>query len=228
MKKETALLNIYSNSNIGLYLFTTEKITFCGIKLRKEQQETIERILKTKIVTLSVAGTPYPGLFLLELEEEILAPSIIFDHERQILEKHAGKKVSTIETSETALRNIIGLYKNKAIISKTTEKTIKDYLIKKGIELVEIEHSEFETMGSLMIIGKEKGIIAPVLEDKTLLKLEKFLEIELIETTVNNHGVFLSSGICYNNNGILIGEESLTEEVMDIIEGLSEEDTGKN
>ena len=228
MIKETALLNIYSNSNIGLYLFTTEKITFCGIKLRKEQRETIERILKTKIVTLSVAGTPYPGLFLLELEDEILAPSIIFDHEKKLLEKHSEKKVSTIETSETALRNIVGLHGNKAVVSKITEKTIKDYLIKKGIKLVEIEHSEFDNIGSLMVLGREKGLIAPVLEDKILLKLEKFLEIELIETTVNNHGVFLSSGISHNSNGILIGEDSLTEEVMDITEGLSEEEADQN
>jgi translation initiation factor 6 len=224
MIKDTALLSLYSNSNIGLYLFATNNVTFCGIRLRTEQKETVERILKTKVVTLTVAGIPYPGLFLIELEEEILAPSIIFEHEKKSIEKHTGKKVATIETSETALRNIIALHKGKAIIAKAAEKTIKDSLKGKGISYMEVEHDEFDTIGSLIVTGKERGMIAPVFDSRIAEKIGKFLGLEMIETTINNHGVFLSSGVCHNNSGILIGEESLTEEVMDITAALSEEE----
>ncbi|MFT4309134.1 MAG: hypothetical protein ACMXYL_01455 [Candidatus Woesearchaeota archaeon] len=219
--KETGLLSIHADSNIGLYFFSVGEVLFSGIRLRTEQKRMIERILKVRIVSLSIAGTPYPGLFLIEAKGIILAPSIIFEHEKKKVEKESGLKVLTINTSQTALRNIIGINKEKAIISSNTDKNIIRALHDLGISTLIVEHEEFDNIGSMIIAGNNKGIISPIFEKRTIKKLEKHLSIELIETTVNNRQLFISSGIIHNNNGIIIGQDSITEEVMDITEGLS-------
>ena len=219
--KETGLLSIHADSNIGLYFFSVGEVLFTGIRLRTEQKRMIERILKVRIVSLSIAGTPYPGLFIIEAKGIILAPSIIFENEKKKLEKESGLKVLTIDTSQTALRNIIGLNKEKAIISSNTDNNIIRALHDMGISTLIVEHEEFDNIGSMIIAGHDKGIISPVFDKRTIKKLEKHLSIELIETTVNNRQLFISSGIIHNNNGIIIGQDSITEEVMDITEGLS-------
>ena len=109
----------------------------------------------------------------------------------------------------------------KAIIGDQSEKHIKEVLKNKGIELMEIEHEEFDNIGSLIVTSKNSGIISPVFTERVVKKIEKFLSLELTETTINNRGVFLSSGIVFNEKGILLGEDSLTEEVMDATKSLS-------
>ena len=220
--KDTALLSIHSDSNIGLYFSCTKNAIFIGIKLRKEQKEMAERILGKKIIQTGIAGTPYPGIFLIETEDSILAPSIIFENEKRIIERHSKKKVEAIDTPETALRNIVCLHEKKAVMGKGTDKSIKDHLKRKGYSIMEVKHQDFDNIGSLIMTGKNMGIIAPVFDEKTKRGIEEFFGIGLLETTVNNRGLFISSGIVHSEKGIIIGEDSMTVEVMDVTRALSE------
>lgn len=214
--KEISLFELRSDVNIGLYTKRIGDKLLCGIELTSEARSTVERVLGLEVVQVTVAGTPYPGIFLLDAGDRIIAPHIMYESERETLH-NAGFDVEIWTTFDTALANSICIDGKRAIISKAAHASLGQALEGSGFDVLQLSTGAFEAAGSLIVPGAEKVLVGGELDAKAI---GKFLEKEVVPASVNRGSPFLVSGIIASEKGILIGRESLPLEVMTITEVL--------
>ena len=214
-KRRVILFNLQANPNVGLFIAANDKHAFCGLHLNESQKKSVHNILGCEIIQLSIAGIPYPGIFMLFDEDRIIVPQIIFPGEKRKLEK-LGYKVEILETRHTALRNNIVIHKKKALVSKETDDATKKGLEKLGFEVLRMGVSEFESIGNLIVMEGDSGFAALAFNDNQIMQLKKFFNADIASGTVNNRNLYVSSSIVINSHGILIGSDTMPDEVMDI------------
>lgn len=213
--KDVSLFELGSDANIGLYTKRIGNTLYCGLRLQDDVKATIERILGLNVVHLTVAGTPYPGIFLLEAPGKIIAPHIMYETERETLLKD-GHSVEVWNTFDTALANAVCIDGGKAIISKAAHGSLRDALAASEFDVLELDTGEYEAPGSI-IMPASSVLLGADLDEQAI---SAFLEKPIVRATVNRGSPFLASGIIASEQGILIGRESLPGEVMTITEVL--------
>ena len=213
--KDVSLFDFRSDANIGLYTKRVGDILFCGLRLPAAVRERIERILRVRIVPLTVAGTPYPGVFLLASGQSVIAPHIMYESERESILTE-GLNVEVWNTFDTALANAVCIDEGKAIISNEAHDSLRDALVASEFEVLEIDTREFEAPGSI-IIPAESVLLGADLDTDAI---SSFFGKRIVRATVNRGSPFLASGIVWSEAGILIGKESLPAEVMTLTEVL--------
>ena len=213
--RDVALFDFRGDANIGLYTKRVGDILYCGLRLAKDVRERIERILGVRIVYLTVAGTPYPGVFLLGSRGRVIAPHIMYESERETILAE-GSSVEVWNTFDTALANAVCLSDDKAIISKAAHGSLRDALLASEFDVLELDTGEYEAPGSI-IIPAQSVVVGAELDSEAI---GSFLEKPVVHATINRGSPFIASGVVWSEKGILIGKESLPAEVMTLTEVL--------
>lgn len=216
--KEISLFDLRGDINIGLYCRRIGESLLCGLELKDGTRERIERLLGLRVVTSTVAGTPFPGIFLLDAGDRIIAPHIIYDTEREALLK-AGFNVEVWNAFDTALANAVCLDGDKAIISTAAHASLREALAASEFDILELDLGEYESPGSV-IIPAESVLVGDAIPSEAQAAIGEFLGKQIVPTSVNRGSPFLASGIVWSDQGVLIGKESLPAEVMTITEVL--------
>lgn len=216
--KQVSLFDLRGDVNIGLYCRRAGDALLCGLDLKEETRERIEKLLDVRIVKATVAGTPYAGIFLLDAGDRIIAPHIIYDTERERL-LNEGFNVEVWTTFDTALANAVCLDGTRAIVSTAMHGSLREALAASELEVLELDLGEYESAGSL-IVPAETVLAANVIDDETRSAISGFFHKDVKTASVNRGSPFLASGIVYSEHGVLIGKESLPAEVMTITEVL--------
>lgn len=214
--RDVALFDFNGDANIGLYTKRIADILFCGLRLAESVRTRIEDLLGVRIVHLTVAGTPYPGVFLLAANGKVIAPHIMYESERETILAE-GLNVEVWNTFDTALANAVCLDGEKAIISRAAHQSLRDALVASEYDVLELDTGAYEAPGSI-IIPSTSILTGAELDTEAI---SGFLEKPVVHATINRGSPFLASGVVWSEKGMLIGKESLPAEVMTLTEVLT-------
>jgi translation initiation factor 6 (eIF-6) len=214
--KDVALFDFNGESTIGLYCKRVGDVLICGLRLTDAVRERIERILKVRIIHVTVAGTPYPGIFLLPGEGRIIAPHIMYESEREALLAE-GFAIEMWNTFDTALANAVAIDGTRAIISSAAHASLREALVAAEFDVLELETGAYEAPGSLIVPAQDSVLVGAELDSEAIAQ---FFAKPTVGASVNRGSPFLASGLVWSENGVLIGKESLPGEVMTITEVL--------
>jgi translation initiation factor 6 len=206
--------NIEGNSLVGLYMVPLDDIVFVAPSVSDEQRKTIAEVFQAEVVELTIAGTGLLGIFLATNGAELIVPSIIFDHEEEILKK-SGVSFHIFNTTQTCLGNNIVATKKGALIApgfSKEEKKALEAIFKTPI--LETMMGEATSIGSYIACNDTHGLASYEFSDEQLDSFEKHLGIKMDTGTVNLGATQVHSGIAVNNKGFIIGEQSGGPEVV--------------
>ncbi|VVB75789.1 Translation initiation factor 6 [Candidatus Tiddalikarchaeum anstoanum] len=213
-------IDFYNNPNIGLFFYTTNKITIVPTITPDKLVELIKAELKTKVVMTDVYCTNVDNIFLTGNEEYLFAPTIISPDEKKCLET-SGLKLVLIETTLNALGNNMVFHGNNAIINPHFEKKVVEQLEKLGFNVTKTTIAGIETVGANIVIMGDKALVNPDIKKDEIELVEKGLNLKLDFGTVNNGSKLVKSGLVVNKKGALVSSIMTGAEIMRIEEMLA-------
>jgi len=209
------------NPNIGLFIFANDKICIASKNFREDQLEEIEKTLQVPLYTLPIAGTDLLGLFLAGNNKGIIAPSLMFDYEKEKLKEICAKhkiNLAFLNTELTALGNNLVCNDNGCMGNHEFEKNIKEQI--EGVIEVKVRNgkiADLEIVGSLSLTTNKGCLISEDALDEEIEELETLLKCKVVRGTINSTP-HIRSGLVANSNGFVLSESSLGEEVLHITE----------
>lgn len=202
------------NVNVGLYVFATDKYALIGPEVPKKVASEIEKTLKVKTHTVTVAGTSLLGVFAAGNSKCLLLPKILFESELEAFDK-LKIKYKIIDTKLTALGNNIVSNEKGCLINpdfgKKAEEQIKEAL---KIPVKKAKIADLSIVGALVVHNKKGCLIHRDAEDFEVEMIEKTLGVEAMIGTVNFGSPYVSSGITVNSKGFIIGSLSKGPEIQ--------------
>src|SRR3989338_2589803 len=111
--------NLQGDPNVGLYGFATDRYGICGIR-----NKNLEKVLKVKFHFMPLYGTSLSGLFAAGNSHGIIATKHISKNE--IAHMKSITKVLILDTSYTAVGNLVLMNDNGIIISPLIKKFRKE------------------------------------------------------------------------------------------------------
>lgn len=215
-------LNFFGDCNIGLFGKSCDSFCLISSIIPEEIKRKIEDLLKVRVFSLSIAETEFIGLFLSFNSNGILAPKIVNERERKILENIKNEmeiNLAFLKTKHTAIGNLVICNDNGAIVSKLFRKdekrVIEDCL---DVEAEYCKIAGLDIVGSCGLATNKGCLLHRDSSEKEIEIVEKILKVEVGIGTVNFGSPFVSSGIISNSNGILIGEKTTGAEITRIME----------
>ncbi|MDD9952960.1 MAG: translation initiation factor IF-6 [Candidatus Woesearchaeota archaeon] len=207
-------------SNVGLYGYVTEQYALLGEQLTGKRKEEVTAVLQVPLHHVAIAGTQMPGVFLAGNSHCVLAPGILFEHEREELEK-LKIPVQVLETKHTCLGNNIVCNDHGAVIStdysEEERQTIEAYL---KVPVIKMDVAGLKTPGAVIVLQGEKGVVHRDVTDEEKHELESVLNVTLTQATANMGTPYLNAALLNNTNGFLIGDASGGPEIVHIDEVL--------
>lgn len=213
-------LDFYNNQNIGLFFYTTDKVTIVPAVTPEKTANIIRDELKTKIVMCDVYTTSVNNIFLAGNEEYLFAPNIISADEKKCLES-AGLKLVLIDTTFNALGNNMVFHAKNVLVNPHFEKKVVDQLEKLGFKVTKSTIAGVETVGANAVIINDKALVNPDIKKNELEVLEKGLSVSAEFGTVNNGSNIVKAGIVVNKHGVLVSSVMSGAEIMRIEELMS-------
>ncbi len=223
-------IHIQGNGLVGLYIVPMNDFVIVGPETPEELDATLEEVFKAKVVRTTIVGTSLVGVFLATNGEVLIVPHIIFDHEREVLDK-VGVPYKIIQSNFTCHGNNIVANKHAAIISPEYEenaaKEIKEAL---GTEIYPGTVDLVPSIGSLIVTNDTHALVSHDISDEEFDFIKEKLRVSLDVGTVNMGSTNIHSGIALNNNGFVIGDQSGGPEIVnaDEVLGFLDRENEKN
>ena len=221
MKEDSvALLEFENNPNIGLFMFVNDSIALLGENVSDEKKEQIESVLKVPVYFVSVLGTSLPGVFVAGNEKVLIVPEM-YDYEmdkfKRICEENSLELLVLSDKLNTFGNNLC--VTNEFILSNPhyPESFLKEIENKTDLSVYKVPSKEIPSVGGVCCRVCDRLYVSQELNEKML---EPVLDNIGGVGTVNSGGIFVSSGIVGNKNGVLLGSQSSTVEIQNIVEGL--------
>lgn len=211
-------IDFFNNPNVGLFFYTTDKITIIPSITSKNVRDAIKDELKTKIIECNVYESNVNNIFLSGNNEYLFAPSIISKDELKTLKK-TGLKVVLLDTKLNALGNNLVFKDTNVLVNPKLENSIISQLEGLGFNVFKSSIAKVDTVGANIIIFGEKALINPETTSKELNIITKSLGVECERGTVNNKSNIVKAGVISNKQGILVSR-SMTGPEMMVLEDL--------
>lgn len=213
-------LQIDGNSLVGLYVVALNDIVFVAPSVTDDQRKILGEVFQVPVQELTIAGTGLLGVFMATNGRDVIVPSIIFDHEKEILSK-SGVSYHIFKTVQTCLGNNVVATTTGALISPSftgeEQKALSEML---GVPLQTAMLGEATAIGSYIVCAGERGLASYEFSDEDLDKYELVLGVKLDTGTVNLGSTQIRSGLACNKNGFIIGDQSGGPEVVHADEAL--------
>lgn len=220
MEDHVALLEFENNPNIGLYIFANDKFALVGCEISSKKKKEIESILKVPVHKVTALGTELLGVFLAGNNDLLIIPDV-YEYELKEFESIAKKynlKLITLSHRLNTFGNNLCVTDSIIISNQHYNRDFLKKLEKETkLKTIKLKHDEFSSAGAVCRFVNGK-IYASQELDETHAK--EFIEQIGGVGTINSGGVFVSSGIVGNKNGILLGSQCSTIEIQNILEGL--------
>ncbi len=214
------LFDFKKSPNIGTFVFETNKFSLIPCDTPEYEKKKIEEVLKTPTFKAKIEDTSLLGVYLVGYEDKIVIPAgFKLICEREILNKF-NIRVFEIETEYNALGNNVCLTKHAIITHKRFKelgKALQEIFEK---ELILLNEKEFEVIGSCIKANNYGLLINPEFseESKEKIKILERKNLKIVEGTVNDENIFVSTGLLVNDKGILVGNLTKGEEILKIEE----------
>ena len=221
--KKVALLEFNKNFNVGNFLVTNDKFCLIGENINKIKKNKIEKVLNVPLINMRILNSNFIGIFIFLDNKNLIVSENIFEKEIKDLKKICKKfdvNLNLIKDNENCFGNTICISKNFFILSKLHKKNKRFSELSKKLKkkIIFLEDENFNLAGSLLKVNELGKIFSSQeLDKKDLKKIEKdVLEIG----TINKGSPFISSGVIGNKYGIVIGSNSTTIEIQNIVDNL--------
>ncbi len=211
----------HGNANVGLYGYTHGDTCILGEELSPDLSAALTRELRSTLLQCTIAGTPMPGVFLSGNERILLAPSIIFDHERRALEA-AGLPLTVFPTKHTCLgNNLIATTHGALVNPEFSDEEIRKLSALLGVPVKRIEIAGTNTPGACIVLHGTSGVIHRDAAQHELDMVRATLGLERLErASVNLGSPYLRAGILNSAHGLVVGEQSGGPEVVHLEDSL--------
>ncbi len=215
-------LRIFGNPNIGVYIFTNNKVTLVPEGTQPQVKKVLSDALSTEVLEARVADSRLLGIFIVGNDKAILLPKIARDTEVDQL-KELGLPVKVVFTSFTALGNII-LTNNKVALLHPELSDKEAEMICKELNVVKCVRRSIiniPTVGSVAVINDSNGLFHPDVSENELKTLEELLNIRAGTGTVNFGVGFIKTGLIANNLGAVVGDLTTGPEIMRVMDAFN-------
>lgn len=220
MTKKIILMEIETNPNIGLFIFANDKFALCPKTLKKEQLKVIEETLNVPCYQITINNSDLLGVFLAGNNDLIISPKLSkYEEENlnEICNKHEVNLIQ-IENKLNAFGNLIKLTEKNIIFGNEINTSLKKELEKTTkLKSINIDDTKYIGAGGILFYANQKLIASQELSEDVLNLLQK--ELSAI-TSINSGSEFIASGLIGNKNGIIIGSQSSTIEIQNIVENM--------
>ncbi len=210
-------LRIFGNPNIGVYVFTNNKVTLVPEGVQEEAKRLLRDVLGTDVVETRVADSPLIGVLTAGNDKMVLLPKIARYEELDRL-KEAGVPVRVVQMSFTALGNVI-LTNNRFALLHPEISDVETELVRSELGVLSVRRGAIAkvlTVGSVGVLNDYSGVFHPDVSDDELKTLEGFFNVRVGTATVNFGVGFVKVGLVMNNNGAVVGELTTGPEIMRI------------
>jgi len=213
-----AKLNFQKNPNIGLFSFATDRFCLVSKFAAKKDIDMIKKVLKVDIYKTSVLGTSLIGIFTGGNSNGIVISDRIYKEEIEEMQRNFD--ILVLETKHTAMGNLILTNDTGCIISNKIKKhksEIRDFL---GVEVRVGTIGGMDLVGSLGVSNKNGCMAHKEITDKERKLIEKTLDVNVFEGTINFGNPWIKSGLIVNSNGFLVGDQTSGPEMGTATEAL--------
>ncbi len=215
-----AILQFNGNPAVGLFGVVTEKYLLLGKEVPETNDEQIEEVLGLPIKRITLAGTGLIGVFAHWGNNKLLIPSIVFDHEIEALEE-LEVPYKIIDTELTCLGNNILSSDFAAIINPDfTDEEARLIGEALAVPVKKETICGVEAVGSIGVIGKDKGLFHRDLLPSDAKRLERLFNISITTGSINMGSPYIRSGIILSKKGFIIGATSGGPEITNADEAL--------
>lgn len=219
-KKKISLMEFEGNPNIGIYMFANDKFCLIGLDIAKEKQKEIEKCLNVPVYKTTILNTQLIGIFACGNNDFLIVPQTYTNEEKnlkEICEKHKTKLIIAKEILNTFGNNIC-MSQNKIITNDKYSNSFLEQLQKETkYKIIKIQNPNFDAIGSTFKFLNNKFFISQEYTKEQIKTISK--EIGGIGT-INKGNYFIASGIIGNIYGLIIGTQSSTVEIQNIVESL--------
>lgn len=213
-------LSFQGNSLVGLYILPLSNIVLVGPEVPETSYKELEEIFQAPVHPITIAGTGLIGIFAITDGTILLVPSIIFDHEKEALEK-LGVAYKIITSSLTCLGNNIVLSKKGILVNPSYEDAVISQLSEIfSLPIKSMTLDDIPTIGSFIVHNNSYALVSHDFSDEDIAMLEDFLGLQIGTGTVNLGSTQVRSGLAVNEKGFVIGEMSGGPEVVNADEVL--------
>jgi translation initiation factor 6 len=202
----------YGDPNVGLYGFATDDYCLLGLEPDKKVLSKLEATLNLKIISTTIAGTEFIGLFATGNKSGIVLPKIVEDYEIKKL-KSLDLNLEVIESKETALGNLILCNDKGCLISPSLRRFKKKIVDALGCEVETGTVAGFSIVGSASMTNNNGCLCHIEAKEEEMKKIEELLKVKVDVGTVGYGSPFIRSGIIVNSKGIVFSELSTGSEV---------------
>jgi len=215
-------LRIFGNPNIGVYIFTNNKVTLVPEGTQPQVKKALSDTLSTEVLEAVIADSRLLGIFIAGNDKAILLPKTARDKEVDRL-KELGLPVKVVFTSFTALGNIILTNNRVALIhpelsDKEVEVVCRELNVEKCVRRSIVN---IPTVGSVAVINDNSGLFHPDVNESELKALEELLKIRVGTGTVNFGVGFIKTGLIANNFGAVVGDLTTGPEIMRVMDAFN-------
>lgn len=213
------IINYNGDSNIGIFLRTSENITLVPKNIDKKITEKIEKILKTEIIECKIWDSYLLGIFSCLNSNGLILPKTIFSDEFNFF-KSLDLNIGIIDCDYNAIGNLILCNDYSAIVSplidKESLKIIRDVL---NVEVIVRKIMKNNLVGSMAYVTN-KGILfnRNINEDEAKEISEIFKVKRYGAGSVNMGNIYVSVGLIANSKGIIFGEKTSPYEIQIALE----------
>ncbi len=213
-------IKIFGSSNIGLYLYATNKYLLYHSAVPSKKIDLVVEELEVPSIKLHLTDTLLTAPFIVGNSNGLLVPDVFEDFALEQLKRDVNDldiNLAVVSSKYNALGNIIVANDNGALISPIIpyrlKKLISDVL---DVEVSTITVGRFSYIGSLVVVNNRSGLVAPVVKEDEKEILEDVLNVNLQEGTVNGGAEFIKLGLVVNDYGVVVGEDTSGAELMNI------------
>ena len=212
---------MYGNVNVGVYVFSNNKLALIPKDLPDKVEEVIVNTLQVQTVRTTIFETRVLGIFIAGNDKGILLPYGVSDEEYRIIKSHAselGILVERLPSKFTALGNMILANNKAALVHPEFEdealRVISDVLdvpVEKGTI------ANIPTVGSVASVT-DIGLLAhPDTSEEQLDQLKEFFKVDNADVGTVNFGVsFIRTGLIVNTHGAVVGDLTTGPEIVRI------------
>jgi len=212
---------IYGNVNVGVYIFSNNKLALVPKNVPDRVKEVINNTLHVETFEVTILGTKVLGVFIAGNDYGILLPKTVDDEEYKIIEGIAsslGLAVERLKSKYTALGNMILANNKAALVHPEFEnealKIISDVL---NVQVERGSIANIPTVGSVASVTDVGLLVHPETKDDELLELKSFFSVNNADVGTVNFGVsFIRTGLVVNTRGAIVGDLTTGPEIVRI------------
>ncbi|MCE4604641.1 MAG: translation initiation factor IF-6 [Aeropyrum sp.] len=213
-------LNLYGNSNIGVYITASDSYAIIPDDLVPGDVEIVSEVLSLpaeRVIGLRILGMRLVGVMISGNSNGVLLPEGA-DVEAEFLRKRLPDvNVGIVPTRSNALGNVVVSNDRACLVSPGLERealaVIRDVL---GVEVVEATIAGVYTVGSAVVATNRGGLVHPDASEDEVRFLSDLFKIPFEPGTINFGVEFVRTGLVANSYGALVGEDTTGPEIARI------------